>query len=105
VDSIHLINLINSIQFDEIDHCLFEHLQYEFFPNYLLSFENEIDHKENQILLFSDKIEEYFVKDKKSKEFNFFFESYPILLPNVLEIETNGQTLLSFTEEQIELIK
>jgi hypothetical protein len=76
-----------------------------FFPNYLLSFETQIDHKENQILLFSDKIEEYFVEDKKSEEINFLFEYYPILLPNVLEIEAKGQTVLSFTEEQIILIK
>jgi hypothetical protein len=56
VDNIHLIHLVNSIQFDEMDHCLFEHLQYAFFSNYLHSFENEIDHKDRQILIFSDKI-------------------------------------------------
>jgi hypothetical protein len=105
VDNFNLINLINSIQFGEIDHCLFEHLQNTFFSNSLLSFKNEIEFKDNQILLSSEKIDEYFEEEKKNREIKFFYEFYPILFPNVLEIEANGQIQLSFTEDQIGLIK
>jgi hypothetical protein len=105
VESNHLINLINTIQFDEMDHCLFEHLQSDFFSNYLLSFENEVDCKDDPMLFFSENIEEYFEEDKKNKEIKFLFEFYPILLPNVLEIESNSQIVLSFTEKQTKLVK
>jgi hypothetical protein len=73
VDCFHLIQLINSIRFDEIDHFLFEHLRCVFFSNYLLSFEKEFNWQDNQMLLSSENIEECFEEKKKNKEIKFLF--------------------------------
>jgi hypothetical protein len=105
VENNHLINLINSIEFNEIDHCLFEHLRSSFLSNYFFSFESEIDCKDHQMPLFSEDIEEYFEEEKENKEIKYLFEFYPILFPNILEIEPNSRTQLSFAEEEIDLIK
>jgi hypothetical protein len=103
VDCFHLMNLIHSIQFNETDHCLFEHFQNVFFSNYLLSFEKEREFKNLQMFLFSENIEEYFEADRENKEIKSLFEFYPIILPNVLE--SANQTYLFFTLEQIQLIQ
>jgi hypothetical protein len=105
VNSIDLTHLINSVEFNEIDHCLFEHFQNAFFSNYSLSFKSEIDFKDNQIVIFSENIRKYFEEGKKEEEIKFLFEFYPILLPNVLEIELNNRRELLFTEKQNKVIK
>jgi hypothetical protein len=104
VDNFILINLINSIHFDEIDHCLFEHFQSTFLSNSLLSLENEINCKSNQSFkLFTEQIELYFEADKKKEEITFLFEFYPKLLPNVLEIESNNQIELFSRKSKLKL--
>jgi hypothetical protein len=100
-----LIDLINSIQFDETDHCLFEHLQYAFFSNSLLSFESEINCKNNHMVLFSENLEDYLRESQKYQEIKFLFEVYPIFLPTFLEIESNNQTELFFTGDQMKLVE
>jgi hypothetical protein len=105
VDHFALIKIINDIQFEKVDGNLFEHLKYTFSSNYYLSFENEINLKNDQEIFASPENIEYFFEDTEmNEELKLIFVFYPILLPNVLEIESGNQIELHFTQNQTEII-
>jgi hypothetical protein len=105
IEHFSLSNFINSIQFHEIDCSLFEPLRCAFGSNYFLLFENSMKFQnDRQHLTLIENIDDFFREDELNRNFKSLFEFYPILLSNVLEIQTNEQTELFFTEDQIKQI-
>jgi hypothetical protein len=105
IDSSQLNCLIQSIQLNELNDNIFNHLKESLLLNYLIFDENKTHEQIIQYLLFNSKEIDDTSMFEENQELNYLFEIIPILSADIVEVKSGNSRHLYFNQDEFFLIQ